>query len=180
MMVAEQVQARVHRTEDLVDLRLACVGPSASRKRPEWLCRFVRHKDVDAAQPSACLDLFADEMSPLVGKFGRLRASLPGMRKIGSRRFVPGRRERPAESGYAQSSEIDRRGVRKIAQIAWKLACRECIEVVVVAVDEIDRRSDGLVVPLLVGEVTDAQPERNVRVPGGDRARRVEGAVNVA
>jgi hypothetical protein len=66
MMVAEQVQARLHHGEDLVDLRLPRIGAAASGKRTERLRRFVREEDVDAAQVLARVDLLADEVPPLV------------------------------------------------------------------------------------------------------------------
>ena len=54
------------------------------------------------------------------------------------------------------------------------------VEIVVIAVDPVDRRAERFVAPVLVGDVADAQPERNLGMPRHDRAGGVEGAVDVA
>ena len=104
MMVAEQVQPRLHRREDLVDRRLAGVDARVRRtdaKRPR---RLVRQEHVDAAQRLARLDLLADEMPAPVGQLGRLRAcpsSGAAARAAGV--SYQRRRERAAEAGHAQA-----------------------------------------------------------------------------
>src|SRR4029077_10732653 len=97
MVMAEQMQPRLHRGKDLVNLRLAGVGSASAGKRPERLRRFVRHEDVDAGalQGRAPLDFLAHEVAPLVRKFCRLRAALLWVRKLGCGRLVPRRRESP-------------------------------------------------------------------------------------
>ena len=67
MMVPEQVQARPHRREDFVDLRLAGVGPRRPGT-PERPRRFVGQEDVDVTQLLARLDLLAHEVAALVGQ----------------------------------------------------------------------------------------------------------------
>jgi hypothetical protein len=54
------------------------------------------------------------------------------------------------------------------------------VEVVVVTVDPIDARAQRFVAALLVGDVADAQPERNLGMARDDRPRGVERAVDVA
>jgi hypothetical protein len=65
-------------------------------------------------------------------------------------------------------------------EIRGQVAGGDGVEVVVVAVNPVDRGAGGLVAPVLSGEVSDAQPERNLGMPRDDRPRGVERAVNVA
>jgi hypothetical protein len=76
VMVPEQVEARLHGSQHLVDGCLACVY-SAGRARSATLFegkrprRLVREKHVDAAEALARLDLLVHEMPPLVVLFSR-------------------------------------------------------------------------------------------------------------
>ena len=192
MVVAEQVEARIHRGEDLVDLRLPRVGTTAAGKRAERLRRFVREEDVDVAQLLAGLDLLADEVPPLVGELGRLRGSLLRVRQLRRRGLVPRGRERPAESGdfdvrakaltrgVGQPFRADQSAIVDVMQIRRQIAGRDGVEVVVVAVDPVDRGAERLVASVLVGDVADAEPEEEVGMARDDAARGGEIAVNVA
>jgi len=192
MVVAEQVQARLHHGEDLVDLRLPRIGAAASGKRTERLRRFVREEDVDVAQLLAGLDLLADEVPPLVGELGRLRGSLLRVRQLRRRGLVPRGRERPAESGdfdvrakaltrgVGQPFRADQSAIVDVMQIRRQIAGRDGVEVVVVAVDPVDRGAQRFVAPVLVGDVADAEPEGDVGMARDDAARGGEIAVDVA
>jgi hypothetical protein len=65
-------------------------------------------------------------------------------------------------------------------QIRREISRGDGVEVVVVAVDPVDRRTERFVVPRFVGDVADAQPEGDLGMPGDDPARGVERAVDVA
>jgi hypothetical protein len=65
-------------------------------------------------------------------------------------------------------------------EILRQIAGGDDVEVVVVAVNPVDPGAERLVTAVVVGYVADAQPERNLGVPGHDRARGVERAVDVA
>ena len=65
-------------------------------------------------------------------------------------------------------------------QIGRQVAGRDRVEVVVVAVNPVDRRADGFVAAALVSDVAYAQPEWNLAVARDDRPRTVERAVNVS
>jgi hypothetical protein len=54
------------------------------------------------------------------------------------------------------------------------------VEVVVVAVDPVDRSAERFVTSLFVGDVADAEPERNLGMERDDRPGGVERAVDVA
>jgi hypothetical protein len=75
---------------------------------------------------------------------------------------------------------LDRCAVVDVMQIGWQAAGRDRVEVVVVALDPVDRRAERLVAALIVGDVADAQPERNLGMARDDTARRIERAVDVA
>lgn len=180
MMVAEQMQTRPHGREDLVDLSLARVRPSIAGKRPERPGSFVGHEDVDVDQALARLHLLAHEMPAFVGELGGLCAALFWMGKVGRVGVVPRRRERAAESGNANLSGADGGGIRDVVQIRRQIPGCDRVEVVVVAVNPVDRSAQGFVPAVLVGDVADAQPEGNVRMAGDNRARLGERAVNVA
>jgi hypothetical protein len=76
--------------------------------------------------------------------------------------------------------ELDRRAVVDVMQICRQIAGRDRVEVVVVAVDPVNGRAERLVGAGGGRDVADAQPEWNLRMRRDDRARRVEGAVNVS
>jgi hypothetical protein len=65
-------------------------------------------------------------------------------------------------------------------KILGQIAGRDRVEVVVVAVDPVDGSAEAFVAAFVGGDVADAQPERDFRMPRDDRARRVERAVDVA
>jgi hypothetical protein len=65
-------------------------------------------------------------------------------------------------------------------KVGRQIAVRNRIEGVVIAVDPVNRRAEGLVAASLIRDVADAQPERNVGVPGDDGASGAERAVDVA
>ena len=107
------------------------------------------------------------------------------MRKIRRLRLVPRRRERPAQAGnlhYRLSlvADFDRRPVVDVKQILRQIAGGDGVEVVVVAVNPVDAGAERLVTAVVVGNVADAEPEWNLGMPGHDRARGVERAVDVA
>jgi len=56
---------------------------------------------------------------------------------------------------------------------------RDRVEVVVVAVNPVDGSADRLVAAVLVGNVADAEPERDLGVPRDDRAGWLERAVDI-
>jgi hypothetical protein len=189
-MVPEEVKARLHRREHLVDLGLAGVRAATSGKGAEGLGSFVRHEDIDVTEHLARLDFLADEVSSLVGELGGLRAAFPRMRKIGGARLVPCRRERPAEPGNTHShaavgrvfrpGDFDGGAVGDVMKIRRQITGCDGVEVVVVAVNPVDRRGEGLVAAYVVGDVADAEPDRDFRMSPDDVARRVERAMDVA
>jgi hypothetical protein len=67
-----------------------------------------------------------------------------------------------------------------VVQIRRQISGGDGVEVVVVAVNPVDRGARGLVAPVLGGEIPDAQPERDLGMPRDDRPRGVERAVDVA
>jgi hypothetical protein len=128
MVMAEQVQPRLHRRENLVDLRLAGVRSTAARKRPERLGGFVREQDVDHAdERRETLHFLTHEVPSLVCEPGRLRTALPGMRQIGGRRFIPSGREGSAEAGNLNDrltlvNDLDERPVVDVDEILGQIA----------------------------------------------------------
>jgi hypothetical protein len=107
------------------------------------------------------------------------------MRKIRCPRLVPGRRERSAEPGdfhdrFSLVEDFDERPVVDVMQFLGQIGGGYRVEVVVVTVDPIDARAQRFVAALLVGDVADAQPERNLGMARDDRPRGVERAVDVA
>ena len=65
-------------------------------------------------------------------------------------------------------------------EIAREIARGDGVEIVVVAVDPVDGRADGLVAAGVGCEIPDAQPERNLGMARDDLSRRIERAVDVA
>ena len=185
-MMTEQVQPRLHRCENGVDLRLPRVGSASVRKWAEGLRGFVREQDVDrVAQRRETVDFLMNEMTTLVRELGRLGTPLLRMRKISGRRFVPRRRERSPEPRDLNDRltfvrDLDERPVVDVDQILGQRARGDRVEVVVVAVNPVDRRAERVVRARLGRDVADAQPEGNLRMRRDDPARRVERAVDVS
>ena len=186
MMVAEQMEPRLHRRENLIDLRLAGVGSPAAFERAQRLLRLMREQDVDhVAQRLEGLDFLVNEMASFVCELGRLRAALLRMRKIGGTCLVPGRCERSAEGGDLNDwrtlvMDLDERPVVDMEEIRRQVAGRDGVEVVVVAVNPVDARAERFIRAGLGRDVADAQPERNVGMRSDDGACGVECAVDVA
>ncbi len=67
-----------------------------------------------------------------------------------------------------------------MVQTVGQIAGRNRVEIVVVAVNPVNRCAERLVAARIIGDVADAQPEGNLGMARGDRARGVEGAVDVA
>jgi hypothetical protein len=67
-----------------------------------------------------------------------------------------------------------------VVKVRRQIAGRNRVEIVVVAVDPVDRHAERFVMSLLVGDVADAQPERNLGMARDDRPGGVERAVDVA
>jgi hypothetical protein len=65
-------------------------------------------------------------------------------------------------------------------EIRRQIAGGDRVEVVVVAVNPVDRRAERFVTSLFVGDVANAQPERDLGMPRDDRPRAGECAVDVA
>src|SRR4051812_46837026 len=65
-------------------------------------------------------------------------------------------------------------------QVRRQIAGSDGVEVVVVAVDPVDRTAQRLVEPRVGGDVADAQPERHVRMARDNAASGQEIAVHVA
>jgi hypothetical protein len=65
-------------------------------------------------------------------------------------------------------------------QIRGQITGGDRIEVVVVAVDPVDRRAERLVAAVIGRDVADTEPERRLGVARDNRPRRVERAVDVA
>jgi hypothetical protein len=61
-----------------------------------------------------------------------------------------------------------------------QIAGGDGVEVVVVAVNPVDAGAERFVASGIVGDVADADPERNLGVARDDGARRLERAVDVA
>ena len=142
-------------------------------------------QDVDAAQPLAGLDLLPYEVAALIRQLGRFRAALLRMRQILGWRVVPGRRERSSEAGHPQDlacgrCHLDHGPVRNVSEIRRQIAGRDRVEVVVIAVNPVERGGERLIAARVGRDVADAQPERNLRVPPDNRPRGVERAVNVS
>jgi hypothetical protein len=187
MVVAEEVQPRVHRGKDFVDLDLARIRAAAAGEGTERLGRLVGQEHVDVAKLSAAVYVLADEVAALV-------VPRPCMRQRRRRRVVPGRREGAAETGDAQlrvtarrlrlrrwrERDLDQRGVLDVTQIGRQIARRDGVEVVVVAVNPVDGSAKRLITAVVGGDVANAQPEGNAGMPRDDVARRGEVAVDVA
>ena len=186
MMMTEQVQPRLHRGEDFVDLRLSCVRAAAAGKRTERLRGFVAEEDVNPAEGFASLHLFAHEVPAFVCQLGRLRAPLFRMREVRRRSLVPRRSERAPEAGNRQDpaspidGDADCTAVRNISETVGQVAGGDRVDVVIVAVNPVDTGAQRLVTAVFVGDVANAEPEGNVGVRRDDRPRRVEGAVDVS
>ena len=109
VMVAEQVEPRLHRRENLVHRGLPRIVPP----RPPVPAKYgrgascVRNRSTPA-QGFACFHLFPDEMPPLVRQLGRLRRTLARVRQRRCRRLVPRGRERPPSP--ATRMPLDLRG----------------------------------------------------------------------
>ena len=188
-MMPEQVQSRPHRGKDFVDLRLPGIGASPARKRPKRLGRFMGQQDIDVAQPFTGLDFFAHEVPALVvpDAWATRCRKTPGYgrRELRSRRLVPRRRERPAQThdlhdGLSLVEDFYGGSIFDVMEILRQVVSRDRIEVVVVAVNPVDAGAERLVAPRLVGDVPDTEPERDLRVLRHDGARAVEGAVNIS
>jgi hypothetical protein len=61
-----------------------------------------------------------------------------------------------------------------------QVARRDEVEILVIALDPVDRRREGFVPSGCIGYVADAQPERDVRMPSDDPACLLESPVDVA
>ena len=188
VMVAKQMEARLQGGEDLVDLYLAGVGPAIAVRGPERLRGFVRQEDVefDAAKSLTLLDFLAHEMAPLVGEHRGFRRPLPGMREVGCRRVVPSRGKRSAETQQLDNRlagviiNLDDVRIADVIEIARQITRGNRVEVVVVAVNPVDIGAERFVAAVLVRDVADTEPERNIGMARDDRARGVELAVDVA
>jgi hypothetical protein len=200
MVMPEEVKPGAHGRKHLVDLGLAGIGTTSARKRTERLRRLVAHEDVDAAKRLARLDLIADEMTAfVVSNAWATRGLKPpgcGRRELRCGCVVPRRRECASESCYPQPihqpihpwglhpwGPTFRSGqppIRNVMEIRREISRGDSVEVVVVAVDPVDGSADGFIPAGFVGDVADAQPERNLGMAGDDRPRRIERAVDVA
>jgi hypothetical protein len=65
-------------------------------------------------------------------------------------------------------------------QVRRQIAGRDGVEVVVVAVYPVDTAAERLIAPGVVGDVADAEPDRNLGMARDDGPRRGERAVDVA
>ena len=65
-------------------------------------------------------------------------------------------------------------------QIRREIARGDGVDIVVVAVDPVDRRADGFVESRISRQVPDREPERDLGMPRNDRLRGGERAVDVA
>jgi hypothetical protein len=79
----------------------------------------------------------------------------------------------------ASGFETLARPVLDVMQVRRQIAGRDGVEVVVVAVDPVDGGAERFVTSLFVGDVADAEPERDLGMPRDDGARGVEGPVYV-
>src|SRR5258708_9357180 len=194
MVVAEQVQPGAHRREHVVDLRLPRVWAPSAWERMEWLRRFVSQQYVDVAQPFTGLDLFADEMPTLVVSDAWATRGLKtpgyGRRELRCAGVVPRRRKCSPEPSHPQPiyprgrafrrGHLDQGPIRNVMEIRRQIAGRDRVEVVVVAVDPVDRRAKRLIPSCIGRDVPDAEPEGDLGMPRDDRSRGVERAVDVA
>ena len=85
VMVAKQMQPRLHRGEHVVDWRL----PRINRTDPEGPRRFVGEQDVDLRHAFAGLDFLTHEMPASIGKPGGLGTALFRVRQRRGRRVIP-------------------------------------------------------------------------------------------
>jgi hypothetical protein len=65
-------------------------------------------------------------------------------------------------------------------QIRRQISGGDSVEVVVIAVDPVDRRAERFIPSSFVSDIADAEPERDLGMALDDRARGVERAVDVA
>jgi hypothetical protein len=189
--MTEEMQAWLHRGEDLVDLRLPRVRSPAAGKGTERFRRLVTHEDVDATKSLRRLNFLAHEMTPFIREYSGFCRRFFWMRQRGRRCVVPRRREGAAESGDAEGDGrakalryveryINRGAVWNVIEIRRQIAGRDRVEVIVVAVNPVDGDAERFVPSGIIGDVADAEPERNIGMPRDDAARGVERAVNVA
>jgi hypothetical protein len=168
MVVAEQVQARLHRGEDLVDLRLPRVGPRP-RETTERLRRFVRQK-TSTSRSRLQASTSRGRSARFVRELGRLRGALLRVRQIRGRvSYHVGANVPPEPGDAAACGQVDLERPLRCDEIRRQIARRDGVEVVVVAVNPVDRRAERLVAAVLVGDVADAQPERDVGMARDDR-----------
>jgi hypothetical protein len=65
-------------------------------------------------------------------------------------------------------------------EIGRQIARSDRVEIVVVPVDPVDRRTKRFVASLFIGDIADAQPERNLRMAPDDAPGGLERPVDVA
>src|SRR5690242_18323197 len=142
MMVAAQVQPRLHRRKHVIDGGFSRVAPERLTAllrlidNDEWTRSLVRHQDIDATHPFARLDLLPDEMPALVVTWL--------MRQRCGRRCVPRRRISATEARDGQRSDRARRSIRDEMKVCDHVASSfpggNPIEILVVALDPVQRR----------------------------------------
>ena len=187
MVVPEQVQARLHGGEHLVDLRLAGVGSASCRETrgtasaPRGSGRRRRRRAAPctprpprARSAAACRRARSPSRVPF---FGCGRSAAGVSYHVGAN--VP---PRPATSTIGSSlvADLDDRPVGDVDEVLRQVVRGDRVEVVVVAVNPVDAGAERFVAPVFVGDVADAEPERDLGMARDDRPRGVERAVDVA
>src|SRR5262245_15501893 len=188
MVVAEQVKSGPHGGEHLVDGRLARVDAAAFRMKRAW--GLVGEEHIDAREPFALEHLVAHEMPSLVVaalpelERDRRDASTPRRRQCGRPRVIPARCERAAERRDPPRSHVVRPAVWQIEQRLGhgRSGHRRGndVEIFVVAFDPVDRSNRREVLPIVVRDVANLNPERHAFVSRHDVLNAVERPVNVA
>ena len=159
--------------------------------RIERARRLVRQKEIDVRQRLAGEHFVADEVAALVVaalaelERRRRRPCGPSTAAARRRRVVPARRERAAERGDAPRPDQVRPAVAADSAASARAAARrsragEHVEVLVVALDEVERRDRREILAVVARDVADADPQRHVGVPLHDDLNRLELAVDVA
>jgi hypothetical protein len=179
-MVTEEVQARPQRLKHLVDLTLACIGPTApgnglngfAASCVSRMSTMPSRVQASISSRTKCRLLSASSVARALPFFGCGSADAAVSYQVGAK--VP-----PSPATRIESTVVAVPFGRYCKPFGRSPAANR-IEIVVVAVDPVDRRAERLVAPFVCCDIPDAQPERHLGVPRDHVARGVEFAVDVS
>ena len=187
VVVPEQVQPRPHCRQHLVDLGLAGV---VAARRPKGTRRLMGQEDVDVRDRFARAPL-PRERSGGAGRPVRWPSACsswdaagppPPARTSSGRTCRRGRRRGGRRSSISSPLRDVGVGVWRGFSVRRSFMPRHppAVEILVVALDPVERRRERLVAAVGVRDITHTKPERHLAVPFHDSSCRLEGAVNVA